>query len=187
MCRSIHRLSTLIVAAQIAVTVLVVACSHETEGAAMGLHADWVLVEKGQRRLSLLSHGVVLKEYPIALGARPIGPKIQEGDRRTPEGRYVIDSSDSHSRFYLALRISYPSEVDRARARSFGVSPGGNIMIHGTADLPRWPPWAARISSYAQFRRWQRVWTLGCIAVQNSVMDEIWQAVSDGTAVEIRP
>ena len=30
-------------------------------------------------------------------------------------------------------------------------------------------------------------WTLGCIAVSNAVMDEIWQLVKDGTTIEIVP
>src|SRR5437016_8630475 len=93
--------------------------------------ADLILVEKGARRLTLFSAGQKLKEYRVALGFSPIGPKQQEGDSRTPEGKYTIDFHKSDSAFHRALHISYPDAADSARAAEAGVTPGGDIMIHG--------------------------------------------------------
>lgn len=135
-----------------------------------------VLVEKGTRRLVLLAGGKAIRAYSVALGRNPSGHKVKQGDGRTPEGTYVIDLRKPDSRFHRALRISYPSPADRARARALGVSPGGDIMIHG---LP---------SGYGDVGSFHRLtnWTKGCIAV-NEEIEEIWSLVPDGTPVEIRP
>ena len=49
--------------------------------------ADSVLVIKSKRKLYLLKDGEVLREFDIALGLMPNGPKQREGDFRTPEGK----------------------------------------------------------------------------------------------------
>lgn len=139
--------------------------------------ADRVVVDKSERRLSLLRGGEVIKSYSVSLGASPAGHKQQEGDERTPEGRYVLDWRNPRSRYYKALHISYPNAQDRAAARRRGVSPGGDILIHG---LPNGFDWAAGFLGLVD-------WTDGCIAVNNSEMDEIWRAVADGTPIEIQP
>src|SRR5215813_11051045 len=93
-------------------------------------HADRVLIEKSHRRLTLLNHGRVLKTYRVSLGEHPVGAKQREGDGKTPEGIYRIDSRNANSHFHRALHVSYPNAADVARARRLGVSPGGAIMIH---------------------------------------------------------
>ena len=138
---------------------------------------DLVLVEKSERRLSLLDEGSVIRTYTVALGANPIGHKLQEGDERTPEGLYVIDSRKFDSDFHRALHISYPNEADQSRAEEIGVSPGGAIMIHG---LPEGWEWLGQVHHAMD-------WTDGCIAVTNYEIDEIWSLVQDGTPIEIRP
>jgi len=139
--------------------------------------ADMILVEKRARRLTLFSAGRKLKEYRVALGFSPIGPKQHEGDGRTPEGKYTIDFHKSDSAFHRALHISYPDAADGARAAEAGMTPGGDIMIHG---LPN------GLSELGPAHR-LRDWTAGCIAVTDSEIDEIWASVADGTPIEIRP
>lgn len=78
----------------------------------------------------------MLRTYKIALGRSPVGPKTKAGDHKTPEGTYSIDGKKPNSKFRLALHISYPSEADRERARQLGVSPGGDIEIHGLQNAP---------------------------------------------------
>jgi murein L,D-transpeptidase YafK len=136
---------------------------------------DAVLVYKSERLLMLLHAGEVVQHYRISLGRNPVGPKIREGDQRTPEGRYVLDWRNPDSRFYRSIHISYPAPADLARARSAGVDPGGDVMIHG---LPM-DPVKAQLA-------WDD-WTDGCIAVPNEAMDAIWDAVADGTLIVIRP
>lgn len=139
--------------------------------------ADRIVVYKAQRKMELLRDGKVIKTYKVALGSNPVGPKTRQGDHRTPEGVYRIDSKNAHSRFHLALHVSYPDAKDRERARKLGASPGGDIMIHGLPDR----------YAYLGLLQSKYDWTDGCIAVSNSEIEEIWKLVPVGTPVEIRP
>lgn len=145
--------------------------------AAPPLRADKVVVIKHRRLLLLLHKGKVVRRYRIALGFAPKGHKEREGDGRTPEGRYVIDWRNPKSRFTLSLHIDYPNRQDRASARRRGVSPGGDIFIHGLPNGSRSVGKAHTL----------RDWTLGCIAVTSEEIREIWHAVPNGTPIEIRP
>ncbi|GFE56708.1 transpeptidase [Geobacter sp. AOG1] len=139
--------------------------------------ADKILIEKQARRLTLISKGEVLKTYKIALGGNPTGPKERQGDNKTPEGTYVIDSRNKGSLYHLALHVSYPNERDKKRAKELGVSPGGNIMIHGIKNGFSWVGDAHT----------EVDWTKGCIAVTDEEIEEIGKLASNGTLVEIRP
>jgi tetratricopeptide (TPR) repeat protein len=139
--------------------------------------ADKVLIEKNERRLTLLSKGEVIKTYKIALGGDPVGPKERQGDNKTPEGTYIIDSRNNNSEYHLSLHISYPNEKDKMRAKDLGVTPGGNIMIHGIKNGLTWAG-----GSHVEVD-----WTKGCIAVTDEEMEEIYRLVPNGTIVEIRP
>lgn len=139
--------------------------------------ADRVLVEKNARRLTLFHNNVPIGTYDIALGRQPEGPKRFEGDNRTPEGRYIIDSRKKNSSYHRALHISYPSPKDVAFAARQKRSAGGSIMIHG---LP------SGMGSLGPLHR-LRDWTAGCIAVTNTEIEELWRAIPDGTPIEIRP
>jgi murein L,D-transpeptidase YafK len=145
--------------------------------AAAPIQADRVLILKLARSMTLLRGGKAFKTYKVALGSVPVGPKRVEGDHKTPEGDYIIDAKNAHSRFHLSLHISYPSAADQQRARSMRARPGGAIMIHGLAA-----PFA-----YLGALHRQVDWTDGCIAVTNTEIEEIWKLVPVGTRVEIRP
>src|SRR5579864_88656 len=145
--------------------------------AAPSIQADKIVILKSARTMTLLNGGKVLKNYKVALGSVPIRPKQIEGDHKTPEGDYVIDSKNPHSQFHLSLHISYPSAADQQRARSMGSLPGGAIMIHGLA----------RPFAYLGPLHRQTDWTDGCVAVTNAEIEEIWRLVRVGTRVEIRP
>lgn len=138
--------------------------------------ADRVLILKKQHKLVLLRQGRTIKTYDVALGRGGLGPKERQGDHKTPEGLYKIDSRKANSRFYRALHISYPNDSDRHRASELGVPPGGEIMIHGIRNGLGWLGSNHRLMD----------WTDGCVAVTDSEIDEIWRMVPDGTPVEIR-
>lgn len=152
--------------------VLLASASHAIE------RADAVLVKKSERALYLLREGRVLRQYKIMLGPHAKGPKLMEGDERTPEGQYMLDRKNANSRFYKSIRISYPNVFDIERAQKFNVDPGNSIMIHGMKNS-----WNDKTKKQAlKFN-----WTDGCIAVADNDMDEIWEAVDIGTPIEIRP
>jgi murein L,D-transpeptidase YafK len=135
------------------------------------LRASQIVVNKARREMLLLRGESILRTYRIALGRDPVGHKQQEGDGRTPEGRYTIDRRNPQSKYHLSLRISYPNAGDRVRALEAGVEPGGDIMIHGLKDGLPVPG----------------DWTQGCIAVTDQEMDEIWNLVAEGTPIVIHP
>ena len=136
--------------------------------------ADYVRVDKSARTLSLFSGGRLTHTIKgIQLGDAPVGHKRFQGDERTPEGRYWIDWGYPNSAYYLSLHISYPNEQDTAYAASLGRSAGGMIMIHGQPN--------------GRSGRMRGDWTDGCIAVSNTQMDQLWDAVPDGTVIDILP
>ena len=135
--------------------------------------ADLIIVEKSRRKLFLFKNGIAFREYSISLGKVPIGAKMKEGDKKTPEGNYIIDWRNPNSKFYLSLHISYPSKFDLENGKT-----GSNIMIHG---LPN------GLSIFDKLYFENRDWTDGCISVKNMEIEEIWNSVDNGTPILIKP
>ncbi|HEX9208786.1 MAG TPA: L,D-transpeptidase family protein [Steroidobacteraceae bacterium] len=138
--------------------------------------ADKVLVVKHERRLYLLKGDRVVAEYPVRLGLNPYGHKQQEGDFRTPEGKYQLTRRNAQSDFYLSIQVSYPNREDAAWAKENGWRAGGLIMIHGQPNVPK-----RSAEFYAT-----RDWTDGCIALSNADMTDLWLRTTAGIPIEIR-
>src|ERR1039458_2766764 len=140
-------------------------------------HITRIVVEKSARKMTLWAGEKTVREYRVALGGQPVGPKVRQGDHKTPEGIYNVDYKLPTSTYHRALHISYPDASNRARARRLGADPGGDILIHGLA------------AKFAYLGAMHRAydWTEGCIAVTNPEIDEIFRLVPVGTPVEIRP
>lgn len=149
-------------------------CGPAHAGAAAP-EVDRVVIEKGARRLSLLSaDGSVIRVYRgIQLGWSSTGAKHFQGDGKTPEGHYTIDYGLEASAYHLALHLSYPAPDDVAFARGEGRDPGGAIFIHGQPN--------------GMSKRPAGDWTAGCIALSNEEIEEIWSLVGDGTPVDLVP
>jgi lipoprotein-anchoring transpeptidase ErfK/SrfK len=136
-----------------------------------------IVVRKKERKLLLYQKGELMKIYPVDLGKNPKGPKVFQGDMRTPEGDYcVVERRDvGQTKFYLALVLNYPNGTDRLRhdwAIKSGFLPkdigiGGMIEIHGEG---------------IGFD-----WTEGCIALDNPQMQELFSKIPLGTPVLIEP
>lgn len=137
--------------------------------------ASLIVVEKAKRVMTLYAGKKPIKTYRIALGGNPEGHKEQEGDSRTPEGRYIIDAKNPWSAFHLSMRVSYPDRNDQASASKRGVPAGGAIMIHGTPE------------SLVRADGSIPDWTLGCIAVTNVEVEEIYAMIRTGTPILIKP
>lgn len=146
-------------------------------GAQTATKVDRIVVEKSKRTLTLMGGRKALKAYKVALGGQPVGPKDRQGDHKTPEGIYSVDAKNTNSQFYKALHISYPNQTDRANARKLGLSPGGDVEIHGLGSKWGWLGAKHRLTD----------WTDGCIALTNEEIDEIYPVIRVGTPVEIRP
>ena len=140
-------------------------------------YVDKIVVNKSERKLYLIKDGEPVKSFKVALGQRPEGHKLFEGDNRTPEGRYMLDKRNRNSKYFLSIQISYPNARDRQRAKELGVPPGGMIMIHGQPNEPK----------YGEIHYATNDWTEGCIAVSNSAMLDIWFLTGKNTPIEIKP
>lgn len=138
---------------------------------------DTILVEKQKHQMTVFHNDKPVKKYKIALGFNPLGHKVKEGDGKTPEGTYYIVGKNPQSQFHLSLKLSYPSVEDKKKALHKGLNPGGNIIIHGLA-----PHLSAKGKWHAM-----RDWTLGCIAVTNDEIEEIFTLAEVGTKVVILP
>lgn len=141
------------------------------------LKIDAIVVHKKERELITYHGDSLVKKYKIALGFSPLGHKEKEGDGKTPEGIYRIISKNPKSQFHLSLKISYPSPNDIKNAKKEGVSPGGDIMIHGLGKK-----WGVLGASHRFYD-----WTLGCIALTDKEIEEIYAATEVGAIIEIKP
>jgi murein L,D-transpeptidase YafK len=139
--------------------------------------ADRVVVKKSERRMYLMRGDEVIASYRVSLGLNPEGPKLREGDFRTPEGEYRLGRRNSRSDYFLSIQVTYPNDHDVERARRHGWRPGGSIMVHGLPNAPRHP-----LNYYESFD-----WTDGCIALSNADMIDMWLLTTDDTPIAIEP
>jgi murein L,D-transpeptidase YafK len=141
-------------------------------------YADRVLVDKSEHTLTVFLNGEAIASFKAGFGVYP-GAKQRQGDRKTPEGKYVLDYKNENSAFYRSIHISYPDAEDRARARRGGYPAGGDIMVHGQPNDPR---------VRAAVALWPSPdWTDGCISLENADMKRFWELVRVPVPIEIRP
>jgi len=145
----------------------------------------WISVRKGARTLELYEGATVIKTYPVVLGTQPVGAKLFEGDRRTPEGEYHIVKKYYHPYWSRFMLLDYPTPANReiyTWSRSMGVLPargggtpgiGGAVGIHGAED--------------ESLNQRGIDWTLGCISLFNRDVDELYELVPAGVRVVISP
>ncbi|MFW2404632.1 MAG: L,D-transpeptidase family protein [Gammaproteobacteria bacterium] len=139
--------------------------------------AERVVINKSERKLYLYKGERVLRSMDVALGFVPTGDKEFEGDYRTPEGDYMLTKRNPASDYFLSIQISYPNENDERAARMRGKDPGGQIMIHGQPNEPKYSDDYYRVTD----------WTEGCVALSNSDMVDIWLMTSPDTPISIVP
>ena len=135
---------------------------------------DSIVVYKSKREMEVYSSSELLKAYRISLGREPVGAKEFEGDKKTPEGLYFINDRNPNSRYHKNLGISYPNDDDIEYAKRFGKSAGSDIKIHG---IGKYVPIIAHLTD----------WTLGCIAVTDEEIDELYNTVKIGAKINIKP
>jgi murein L,D-transpeptidase YafK len=164
-----NRLKTLVM---LGIMVLLVACAEPTKFRSYdGPQVTSLVVLKAQRQMLIMHNNEVLATMSFELGFAPTGPKQYERDGRTPEGTYRINRRNPNSQYHLSLGISYPNVDQVAAAAAVGRDAGGEIFIHGT---PR-------------RNEGDDDWTVGCIAVTNDEIEQLYAMVADGTPIFIMP
>lgn len=154
------------------------------------LRAPRIVVKKSARRLYLYSDERVVRTYRIGLGFNPVGDKKTEGDGCTPEGAFYIYTKNPLSNYHLSLGLSYPNNEDAERGlrdRLITKAQYNQIkraMQNGTA-----PPQTTRLGGqiYIHGNGSRTDWTLGCIALENEEMKELFDAVPIGINITVEP
>jgi murein L,D-transpeptidase YafK len=149
-----------------------------------------IVVFKSKRRLELYSGGAVVRTYKVGLGLNPVPDKIRQGDRATPEGDFYVFTKNGKSAFYLSLGISYPNVEDAERGLRDGlISQVQHDAIVKAIKRKATPPQNTRLGGdiYIHGNGASSDWTWGCVALENEDVRELFEAVTVGTTVTIKP
>lgn len=149
-----------------------------------------IVVKKAERLLELWQGETLISSFPIGLGWEPTGHKQVEGDGRTPEGEYYVCVRNSNSSFYLSLGVSYPNKEDAAQALEDGrIDSNTYKRIANAIDKGQCPDWNTPLGGAIMIHGCggSSDWTAGCIAVDNEVMDLLFEYCPMGTKITILP
>ncbi|MDQ3684059.1 MAG: L,D-transpeptidase [Acidobacteriota bacterium] len=149
-----------------------------------------IIVSKSKRRLELYSDGRAVRTYRVGLGFDPVGDKVKEGDGRTPEGEFYVYVKNPKSNYYLSLGLSYPNLEHAARGLRAGlITKGQHEKISEAIKNKTGPPQNTALGGliYIHGHGSASDWTLGCIALENEDMKELFEAVPKETKVVIEP
>lgn len=148
-----------------------------------------IIIEKSIRKLKLMDGETVVATFSIGLGFTPEGHKQEEGDGKTPEGEYYVCVKNPNSRYHLSLGVSYPNKEDAKN----GLVDGRidevicNKIVQAIDENER-PPWNTPLGGEIMIHgSGASDWTAGCIAVDDDVMDWLYEICDVGTPIEILP
>ncbi|MFH1021739.1 MAG: L,D-transpeptidase [Pseudomonadota bacterium] len=153
------------------------------------LKAAKIVIKKAKKKLFLYSEEKLLRTYPVKLGFNPVGDKIRQGDKRTPEGSYYICIKNPRSKYHLSLGLSYPSIEDAERGLEQKlITKGDRDRIIEKISRKSIPPWdtplGGEIFIHGGGETWD--WTYGCVALRNQDIEELFKVVTVGTQVVIQ-
>lgn len=159
-----------------------------------------ILVKKAERKLYLYrsenGKEKLAKSYQIALGDNPTGTKRRQGDGATPEGDYYITHKNARSRFYLSLGVSYPNIADADEGLKNGlITKAQHQVIVAAIRNKTKPPQNTRLGGdifihgggTGKLFGAIRDWTLGCVALENEEIKELFETIPVKTPVRIVP
>ncbi len=149
-----------------------------------------IIVFKSKRRLELYSNDRMVRSYRVGLGTSPVEDKERQGDRRTPEGEFYVCIKNSRSTYYLSLGLSYPNQEDAERGLRNGlISRNTRDQIMNAIRNKKTPPQNTALGGdiYIHGHGSRNDWTWGCVALDNSDVKELFDAVPIGTSVVIKP
>ncbi len=141
-----------------------------------------IVIDKSDYLLRLYDEQGLFARYPVVFGSEPEKDKFKEGDRRTPEGSFTIQSIKKHKKWDYFLLLDYPNKLSiekfERRKKEQVINEmdeiGGSIGIHGT-----WPNDNYLIDRYKN-------WTDGCISLKNAAIRDLMHFIKPGTEVIIQ-
>jgi murein L,D-transpeptidase YafK len=148
-----------------------------------------IVITKKSRQLVLFDGNTRIKTYRIGLGLNPGPPKMVQGDRATPEGEYEVCEKNPASRFHMALVLNYPNSADAERGLKSGlISKKEYHAIQDAIREKRAPDFHTKLGGEVEIHGMgsRRDWTWGCIALENSDIEELYRIIPKGTRVSIR-
>ena len=154
------------------------------------LSSPRIIVKKAQRKLFLYSDDKLVRTYRIGLGLSPVGDKVRQGDRRTPEWDFYIFTKNDKSAFYLSLGVSYPNATHAERGLRDGLITNAQYnTIMQALDSHKTPPQNTKLGGdiYIHGNGASSDWTWGCVALENDDIRELFNSVNVGTPVTIKP
>jgi murein L,D-transpeptidase YafK len=149
-----------------------------------------IVVFKQKRKLELYADGKLVRTYRVGLGLNPVPPKKRQGDRATPEGDYYVFVRNDKSAFYLSLGISYPNVEDADRGLRDGlISKAQHAAIVSAIKRKARPPQNTALGGdiFIHGNGASSDWTWGCVALEDSDIKELFDAIPVGTPVTIKP
>ena len=149
-----------------------------------------LVVKKSERKLEVFDGEKLIKTYRIGLGFAPVGDKEKQGDGKTPEGEFYIFAKNDKSKFYLSIGVSYPSTRDAERGlRESLISKSQHDEIVEAIKNKKTPLQNTKLGGeiYIHGNGSKTDWTLGCVALEDSEMKELFDAIPVGTSVKIEP
>ena len=149
-----------------------------------------VEVSKSKRELVLYSAGKAVRVYRVGLGSNPKKDKRVVGDGCTPEGEFYVCSKNPKSNYYLSLGLSYPNEEDAERGfRDKLISKAQRDQIVRSIRGRSCPPWNTKLGGevFIHGNGSASDWTLGCVALDDENMKELFEAIPKGAPVKIKP
>lgn len=152
-------------------------------------------IYKARRLLCFIREEDIVFSCRIGLGFCPSGPKLSEGDGRTPEGPYYICTRNDRSKYTLFLGLSYPSPADAHTAFTHGgISQAQYSAIRDACAAGQRPPWDTRLGGEIGIhgggvREGDGLAdnTAGCITLLDNDIRRLWTLAPLGTAVFIHP
>ena len=167
----------------------VTAGASQTNPLKLPLVSPRIIVKKAERKLFLYSGGKIVRSYHVGLGLSPVGDKVRQGDRRTPEGDFYIFTKNDKSAFYLSLGISYPNARHAERGLRDGlITKAQYDSITRALQAKKTPPQNTALGGdiYIHGNGAGSDWTWGCVALENEDVRELFNAVPLGTPVTIQ-
>src|SRR5215467_3808307 len=159
-----------------------------------------ILVKKGERKLYLYvwedGKERLAKTYQISLGNNPTGSKRRQGDGATPEGDYYVTHKNASSKFYLSLGVSYPNIADADKGLKEGlITKAEHQAIFAAIRAKTKPPQNTRLGGdifihgggTGKLFGLVRDWTLGCVALENDEIKELFEMIPVKTQLKIVP